>query len=342
MPVTEVGSEAVANRLFEALVGPVNANLPDVNLFDLSHTIPWDQNSEVFKPVEKVTVEQLTEYFNQILEAFKGPLEEQYVKSRITGADYAKTYVALSQTAMQSAVQFALGKDQAFWLAAKTQADALTAQNQNELVRIQAMTSRVNFALTKLQLASEDSKYGTSELQRLEVLPAQVSLVQEQTKLAVEQTEASRAQTHDQRLSDGLSVSGVLGGQKLLTQEQRTLVHEQMEGQRAQTLDSRADGAERGHNVANPDGSTEQRLQGLLGVQNFLYRQQIHSYREDVKAKAAKIFADLWITQKTIDEGVQPSDYFRPPTTGNSTPLDGIFKAVRKSAMGTEPDTFIP
>lgn len=345
MATDGVGSEILANRLFTSLVGELNATLPDVNLFGPTHSIPWDVNSEVFKPVEKVSIEGLVGYFDALMCAFKGPLQQEYDRNRITGAEYSKTYIALTQSAMASAVQFALGRDQAFWLAAKTQADAITSQNQNELARIQAMLGRANYALTKLKLATEDSQFGTSELQRTEVLPSQILMVQEQTKLATEQTETAHAQTQDNRLSDGLPVAGIIGGQKLLTTEQRLMVHEQMEGQRAQTLDTRADNEERTHSVTNPDGSSEERLQGLLGVQNFLYRQQIYSYREDVKVKAARIFSDLWITQKTIKEDTQASGYFQPPNTvvpNSEKALNGIFKAMRISAMGGTNDGYTP
>lgn len=228
-------SELLAERLFKALVGDLNATLPDINLFDDTHTIPWDSDSDVFKPVEKLNIEDLVRYFNALMGGFDTHLEREFDKNRITGAEYSKAYVALTQTAMASAVQYALGKDQAFWLAAKTQADAISAHNQNEVIKLEAMLRRATYALTKLKLATEDSGFGVSELQRTEVLPKQVILTEEQTQMVHEQMEAQRAQTLNER-EDGITritdadpskpLQGLLGIQKALYTQQITSYQE--------------------------------------------------------------------------------------------------------------------
>lgn len=241
------GSDQLANNLFIALVGQLNSQLPDIDLFDAAHTIPWDETSDVLKPVTKLEISELVSYFKSLMGGFKDPLQEEFDKGRITGAEYSRTYIALSTTAMQSAVQFALGKDQAFWMAAKTQADAITAANQNELARQQAMLARAQYALTKLQLAATDSGFGSSEYNRVNVLPAQLDLTLAQTLMTQEQAEAQRAQTSDYR-TDVTAVTG------------------------------------------------------LIGKQKDLYAQQKQSYIDDAKTKAAKIFADLWITEVTVND----------------------------------------
>ena len=68
-----------------------------------------------------------------------------------------------------------------------------------------------------------------------------------------------------------------------------------MESARAQTLDTRTDGLA---------------VSGSVGKQKALYSQQITSYQRDAEVKAAKLFTDAWITQKTIDEGLTaPSNF---------------------------------
>lgn len=214
-------SELLANRMFEELVGVDNANLPIVDLFDTAHSIPWDENSAIFQPVDKVSINELADNFHVLMEAFNKPLQDEHRKNRITGAEYSKTYIALTQAAMASAVQFTLGKDQAFWLAAKTQAEAITAQNQNELIRIQAMLARAQFAQTKLQLAIGDSQFGNTEFDRSDLKPQQLLLAIEQTKMTTEQMEAQRAQTADTRASDSQIVTGLVGKQKELYDQQK-------------------------------------------------------------------------------------------------------------------------
>ena len=273
------GSASLAEEIFKKLVGDENAGLPQVDLYGDKHNIPWDEESAVFQPVERVTIDQALQAFEALMKGWNDHLVEQYEKGRITGTDYAKTYIALSQQAMQSAIQFVLGQDQAFWMAAKTQADAITSASQNEVVKLEAMLRRASFALTKLKLATEDSTYGSSEYQRLNYLPTQVALAEKQI----------------------------------------TLVHEQAESQHAQTANQRLD------NTGD--------VAGLLGKQKDLYTRQIQSFEDDIKIRAAKIFSDLWVTQKTINEAVEPSVYFgglvEDVPGAKAEALDGIFKKMR-------------
>ena len=78
--------------------------------------------------------------------------------------------------------------------------------------------------------------------------------------------------------------------------KQADLLTEQVEVQRAQTLDTRTNGAT---------------ITGSVGKQKDLYTQQIISYQRDAEVKAAKLFTDAWITQKTLDESLLPPGAFR-------------------------------
>ncbi|MNE83173.1 hypothetical protein D3C80_1799650 [compost metagenome] len=61
----------------------------------------------------------------------------------------------------------------------------------------------------------------------------------------------------------------------------------------------------------------------MLGKQKLLYGQQITSYQRDSELKAARMWSDSWITQKTIDEGLLP-----PATFENST-VNSVLEKVR-------------
>lgn len=274
-------SEILAEKIFLALVGGLNVKIPQVDLTDNPFRIPWDANSAVYDPVEKVPIEEVISYFHAFMGAFGKHLQEEYDKNRITGTKYADVYLALTQGAMQNAIQYALGKDQAFWTAARMQADAITARAQNEVIKLEAMLRRATYALTKLKLATEDSTFGQSEFQRKNILPAQLTLI-------TEQGEAQRAQTADDRASDG------------------------------------------------------QPIAGLLKVQKDLYRQQIESFKGDMKIKATKIFSDLWTIQRTHDPGTAPSVYFRPlnpdEPEGTIVAIDAIYKEARAMALGEQGD----
>lgn len=89
---------------------------------------------------------------------------------------------------------------------------------------------------------------------------------------------------------------------------QKKLLLEQIEVQRAQTLDTRTDGIS---------------IVGSVGKQKDLYAQQITSYQRDGEVKAAKLFTDAWITQKTIDEGLTA------PTGFTNASLDTILTRLK-------------
>jgi len=213
---TNIGSELDAIYIYTALVGTDNDDLPAMNLDDATHIVPWDKTSDVLKPVNKLEIAEVISDFHALMGGLGKELQKEFDAQRITGAKYAETYVALTQAGLSSAVQFALGKDQAFWMSAKTQADAITAHNQNEIARLNAALTRANFALTKLKLATEDSQFGQGEYQRLTMMPAQ-------RKLVDEQMEAQRGQTQNTRSSQNntTTVDGILGAQKALYDQQK-------------------------------------------------------------------------------------------------------------------------
>lgn len=211
---TNIQGEVQANALFSALVGSGNVTLPTVDLFDEAHSVPWDDQSEVLQPPKQLTTDMLVSTFETVNTATAKLLKAEFDAGRITGAKYADLYMAMLQSSMQTALQFVLNKDMSFFSAAKTQADAIAANNQNETMRLQAMLGRANYALTKMKLATEDSAFGVSEYQRETLLPAQLALVNEQK-------EAQRAQTLGTRSDGTTPVAGLLGKQVALYEQQK-------------------------------------------------------------------------------------------------------------------------
>ena len=155
--------------------------------------------------------------------------------------------------------------------------------------------------------------------------PAEVDMIKEQY-------ESQRSNTLDTR-SDGLTpISGVVGLQKRnltvdastkdyvlsnqlprqvqLISEQIKLTVEQMESERSKTLDTRTDGAT---------------VEGSVGKQKDLYDQQIDSFIKDAAYKAAKMYFDGWVTQKTMDEGLTA------PTQLTNAEINSVLQKVRQN-----------
>lgn len=255
-------AEVEANRLLEELTKGDDFTLPDIDMSGPEWDIPGGNDSPIFGAITKVTNESLTTRevggsgtFDALMESAHNHLKAEFKANRITGGEYTKAYIAMMESCMSNAVQFLLGRDQAYWAAALAQIQAVTARvtlatskAQFVLAKIQALSAKSEYALTKMKIATESETYCAALFNASQMLPQQLKLVTEQT-----------------------------------------------EAQRAQTLDTRSDGTT---------------VTGSVGKQKELYSQQITSYQRDAEVKASKLFTDAWITQKTIDEGLNPPNGF--------------------------------
>lgn len=255
-------AEVEANRLLEELTKGDDFTLPDIDMSGPEWDIPGGDGSPIFGAITKVTNESLTTRevggsgtFDALMESAHNHLKAEFKANRITGGEYTKAYIAMMESCMSNAVQFLLGRDQAYWAAALAQIQAVTARvtlatskAQFVLAKLQALSAKSEYALTKMKIATESETYCAALFNANQMLPQQLKLLTEQT-----------------------------------------------EAQRAQTLDTRTDGAV---------------VKGSVGKQKELYSQQITSYQRDAEVKASKLFTDAWITQKTIDEGLNPPNGF--------------------------------
>ena len=255
-------AEVEANRLLEELTKGDDFTLPDIDMSGPEWDIPGGDDSPIFGAIDKISNESLTTRevggsgtFDALMESAHNHLKAEFKANRITGGEYTKAYIAMMESCMSNAVQFLLGRDQAYWAAALAQIQAVTARvtlatskAQFVLAKIQALSAKSEYALTKMKIATESETYCAALFNVNQMLPQQLKLITEQT-----------------------------------------------ESQRAQTLDTRTDGAV---------------VKGSVGKQKELYSQQITSYQRDAEVKASKLFTDAWITQKTIDEGLNPPNGF--------------------------------
>lgn len=206
--------DEVAAALEWNLTKGLDFSIPDVDWDDDLFQLPQSLIDLLHQAPEKPKLEDITvrEYggtgiFDAFMESFHNHLNVEYLANRITGAQYAEAWVSGFQTCLTQAVTFAINRDKAYWDAILAQLQGLnqliafnTAKVQLAIAQAQAHLNRANYALTKLKLSTEDANYAN----------------------AVETVEATRAQTLDNRLSDGQTVEGAIGKQKDLYDEQIT------------------------------------------------------------------------------------------------------------------------
>ena len=65
---------------------------------------------------------------------------------------------------------------------------------------------------------------------------------------------------------------------------------------------------------------------GSIGKQNELYAQQVVSYQKDSQLKAAKVFSDVWITCRSIEEGFPLPKQF--DYMSNDYATEKVFQAI--------------
>ena len=277
------GAEIVADALMDSLLTGETFTVPTVNLNDPAFNFPSIVGNPLYNAVSELTNEDLTTRtvggsgtYDAIMASQAAHLKDEFNQGRITGAEYTKAYIALAQAAAGQAIQFLLGKDQAYWASVIAQGQALTARVQLETAKaqlaialIEVNNQRATFALNKIRLATEDAQYGVVKYTLSTKLPAEVAMITSQ-KLNVEKTTEVAAYNLTS-----------------LMPAQLTLIKEQGEVQRAQTLDTRSDAAA---------------VSGSVKSQKDLYAQQVISYQRSSQINAAKVWVDSWVADSALQD----------------------------------------
>lgn len=215
-----------AKTLLESLTTNLDFSVPKVDFNDPAFQIPEDLADALQKVPDALTLDLLTECkldgagaFDKIMTSLKLHLQQEYEEQRITGAEYAKVYVAMMQYALQYAVQFLLGKDNAYYTALNTQAQALTANLDAYTAKVRLAIAQSQAHLSKAQYANEVLKLSTVDKQT-DLIMAQTDSQKQQKELLVEQTEQAHAQVSDTRIDGTTPVEGYTGNQNKLLQQQ--------------------------------------------------------------------------------------------------------------------------
>lgn len=183
------GAEIVASELMVALLTDVDVTVPTIDISGLEFQIPGDTTSDAYDVLLKLTNADLTTgaingtgSFDKLMVGVAAQLQGEYDAGRITGVEYSKAYITLTQSALATSLQFLLGKDASYWQAVQAQTQAVIARVQlatvkaeNARAQIEALTAKSNYALTKLKLATEDVQYGSLKYKLDNIDPLQVT-----------------------------------------------------------------------------------------------------------------------------------------------------------------------
>lgn len=183
------GAEVIASELMTALLTGEDVSIPTIDFSGSEYSIPGDINSDAYDVLVRLSDSDLTTgaingtgAFDKLMVGVAAQLQREYDAGRITGAEYSKAYITLTQSALATSLQFLLGKDASYWQAVQAQTQAVIARVQlatvkaeNARAQIEALTAKSNYALTKLKLATEDVQYGSLKYKLDNIDPLQVT-----------------------------------------------------------------------------------------------------------------------------------------------------------------------
>lgn len=312
MPTTPASLVAEINDIYSPLLSGLtfDLNIPlELTSVDLITTPPS------FTPVAvpnlpALTLASLTEgentvtgngAFDVVMRAVNKHLETQYHKNRLSGAEWGKVYIQGIELALTQAANYLVASSAAAWQGenAKRQAELLEIQKaslaQEHATKIlETITAKLNMAQTQINAYVAQGSLVATKVKIGDVFHDILSK-EAQQELLNEQVDSARAATKDTTRT-GAAISGTVVIEKNLKTKQIALVDEQIDAARAQTKDTIVGGVTA--------------VGGILGSQRALYDQQKQSYIHDSMNKAAKLLADGWTTQKTVDDGWTPPNVF--------------------------------
>jgi hypothetical protein len=235
------GADLIANEIAETLLDGKDFALTLPSFDGPDYEVPIKDGNFLYDPIDDISNADLTSKvvdgtgtFDYLMAAFRAHLDREYENGRITGSEYTKTYIALTEGAMSNATQFLLGKDAAHWNAIGAQLQARQAEigvvtarvqlqaekTKLQLLKFETLTAQVNYALTKMRLATESINFDTAKFQLDEMLPLQKTLVGKQ----VEQTTAEIASVTARTAQTVEETKGVVNNNDLQPQRKALLL----------------------------------------------------------------------------------------------------------------------
>lgn len=182
-------ADNMANALFIALTTDASFTLPTLDIESTDFDFPTTQ----YPSTSQLTEADLTSrtvggsgLFDGLMESIGAQLTAEFEAGRITAKEYSTSYVALSQSAMSSAVQYLLQKDQQYWQAELIKQQAAAAELGVIQAKLQVEQLKAQVIQTRMSASSMAAEYSLNKM-RLATEEANINLVEAQKDLAASQ-----------------------------------------------------------------------------------------------------------------------------------------------------------
>ena len=336
-------AEELFTELTDDLV--IDLDFPDLDLNTDFPDIPT--TGPGWETISSISVDDLTAgvvdgsgVFDKIMSSLNAHMGVQFEKGRITSGDYAKVYLGAVQSGISQGIQFLLSKDKAYYenLGAQAayqiaQANRVRALADVELARAQIQIARYQTVKLKLDALTARNDFALSKM-KLVTGYNEIQISEAQGKLLGEQYETARAQTKD-TMSDGQPIGGLIAVEKDLKESQMLTAREELDTARSQTKDTLQDGSTVGGLVAIEKAFKEAQ-QVEMEKRGELVTEQVETARaqtRDTLSTGATIAGILGVQKLTMmaqrDLTVEQNDAARAQTKdtlANGQPIEGIAK----------------
>lgn len=289
--------ESISQEILSILTSKLDFTIPKVDYKDLDVSFPDELIKELSKTPEMPKpdnlanndVEDSVPSYNRIMNAFRATLADEADKDRIDKSQYATILQAVMSTAMELAVQYELNrytnKYTSISAAIKAKADVVTAMTQAAIAKMQLAQAQSNAHTARAQFASTVMDLGIKD--------SSYGSNQQNIKVAQENIKVSEKQIEQMNQSINASIASVSRDNRVADKQIELM----------------------GQNIASSKASVTR--------DDKIADQQIESSKLRDVRDLGKVYSDVYLTQKGVDEGTAT------PTSLTSPNIDEVMTKLR-------------
>lgn len=289
--------ESISQEILNILTSKLDFTIPKVDYKDLDVSFPDELIKELSKTPEmpkpdnlaSSNVEDSIPSYNRIMNAFRATLADEADKDRIDKNQYATILQAVMSTAMQLAVEYELNrytnKYTSISAAIKAKADVATAKTQAAIAKMQLAQAQSNAHTARAQFASTVMDLGIKD--------SSYGSNQQNIKVAQQNIKVAEKQIDQMNQEISASIASVSRDDRVADKQIELM----------------------GQNITSSKASVIR--------DDKIADQQIESSKLRDVRDLGKVYSDVYLTQKGVDEGTAT------PSSLTSPNIDEVMTKLR-------------
>lgn len=272
--------------------------------------------------------------FDKLMASMRGILQEEFTNNRITGTEYSKIFLSVTDSVLNQSMQFLLQKDQAAKQVEVLEAQRLLTVAQQAAVVQETLLTAANISKTEREIILLDTQEQVMEAQVL-LTQSQVTKVDAEVEiLTVEKTKtAAEVNLVNASVDETNKKVEVLDAQLDNIPKEGLLLDKQVLKTNAETvfLDQRLK-TEKSQIVDLVDGTA---VTGVIGKQKELYVAQTKGFATKAEQDLLSLMTNTWVVRRTTDEGTQANHINKLYDPNIGLMLEKCMSSVGVNALDT-------